>query len=216
LKETTPVSMEKRILESAEKLFLEKGLALTSTTDIAREAGCNQALVHYYFRTKDRLFEEIYLKKILIFISSFMQIDEENISFEEKLKRKMESHYEMLLENPQLPFLFLNEMVTNPSRIKQVKEKLGTFPLPVYGQFERDLSEEIRKGKIRQVTPLNLILSALSFNIGVFLTKPLLTELLGMDEDAFMAFARERKDEGVRILLGGIRCQSEQIENEIK
>ena len=54
--ETEP--MEQAILRAAERLFLDKGFALTSTTEIAREAGCNQALVHYYFRTKENLFSK--------------------------------------------------------------------------------------------------------------------------------------------------------------
>ena len=61
------VSMEKLILEAAEKLFLEKGFDLTSTTQIAKEAGCNQALVHYYFRTKDNLFNMIFESKFNAF-----------------------------------------------------------------------------------------------------------------------------------------------------
>ena len=58
-------TMEIQILETAEKLFLEKGFASTSTTEIAREVGCNQALVHYYFRTKENLFNTIFEQKLL-------------------------------------------------------------------------------------------------------------------------------------------------------
>ena len=63
MKENTPSGTELQILASAEKLFLEKGFKSTSTTDIARDAGCNQALVHYYFRTKENLFKQIFDKK---------------------------------------------------------------------------------------------------------------------------------------------------------
>ena len=54
--------MENKILEAAQELFLEKGYMATSTVDIAKKVGCNQALVHYYFRTKQNLFKQIYLK----------------------------------------------------------------------------------------------------------------------------------------------------------
>jgi len=62
------IPMEQLIVETAERLFLEKGFAMTSTTEIAKEIGCNQALVHYYFRTKAKLFEAIFEKKIKLFI----------------------------------------------------------------------------------------------------------------------------------------------------
>ena len=73
--ETEP--MEQAILRAAERLFLDKGFALTSTTEIAREAGCNQALVHYYFRTKENLFEKIFEQKIRMLISNIFSIDRE-------------------------------------------------------------------------------------------------------------------------------------------
>jgi TetR/AcrR family transcriptional regulator len=197
--------MEQAILEAAERLFLEKGLSLTSTTEIAKEAGCNQALVHYYFRTKDKLFEGIFQKKILVFINAFMSIDQEDIPFEKKLQRKIESHFDMLLENPQLPFLFLNELITNPLRIGILKEKLGEYPSPVYSQFEKEFKEEIRRGRIRDMQPVHLLLSIFSLNIGVFLVKPLMMELLGMSEDAFYAFALQRKAENVKTVLHSLK-----------
>ena len=64
------ISTEQLILEAAEKLFLEKGFAMTSTTEIARVAGCNQALVHYYFRTKENLFQSIFENKFRMLIST--------------------------------------------------------------------------------------------------------------------------------------------------
>ena len=69
-------SMEQAILEEAEKLFLEKGFALTSTTEIAKRVGCNQALVHYYFRTKDNLFNTIFRTKIQSLLSAYFRIGE--------------------------------------------------------------------------------------------------------------------------------------------
>ena len=77
-------TMEIQILETAEKLFLEKGFASTSTTEIAREVGCNQALVHYYFRTKENLFNTIYFAfcdKITIYIKINISIKIFNNSF---------------------------------------------------------------------------------------------------------------------------------------
>ena len=78
--ETEP--MEQAILRAAERLFLDKGFALTSTTEIALEAGCNQALVHYYFRTKENLFEKIFEQKIRMLISNIFSIDREGGTFE--------------------------------------------------------------------------------------------------------------------------------------
>ena len=83
--------MEKTILDTATKLFLEKGFASTSTTEIAKEVGCNQALVHYYFRTKERLFEAVFANKFQNFATNILEINRGNFSFEEKLRMKIES-----------------------------------------------------------------------------------------------------------------------------
>ena len=116
---------EQLIIETAERLFLEKGFAMTTTTEIAKEVGCNQALVHYYYRTKDKLFDAIFEKKIKMFISTLLQIGDDNIPFEEKLKRKIEAHFDMIKANPKIPFLFFNELTTNPKRIDNLKDKIS-------------------------------------------------------------------------------------------
>ena len=197
--------MEIKILETAERLFLEKGLSLTSTTEIAKAVGCNQALVHYYFRTKDKLFEAVFQKKIFVFITSFMKIDGENLSFEEKVRHKIEAHFDMLMENQQLPFLFLNELITNPSRIKMIKENFGPLPSLVYSQFETELDAEIQKGTVRPIAVIDIILSVFSLNIGVFLVKPVMKEVLAMEEKAFTAFARKRREENVQMILMSLK-----------
>ncbi len=124
-------NMEEAILNAAKKLFLEKGFRGTSTTEIAKEVGCNQALVHYYFRTKDRLFEAIFNKKIKFFIEALLKVDSEDLPYEEKLAKKIESHFEAIREDPRLPLFFFNELSTNPTRIHEMRERLGELPLTI-------------------------------------------------------------------------------------
>ena len=100
MKPDKDITNEQRILDTAEKLFLDRGFALTSTTEIARIVGCNQALVHYYFRTKERLFDAVFEKNASQLVSAFIQGLEENISFEEKIRRKTETIYETKNRGP--------------------------------------------------------------------------------------------------------------------
>ena len=101
-------NMEQAILETAERLFLEKGFASTSTTQIAKAVGCNQALVHYYFRTKENLFQQIFIVKIELFLKTFM-IEENEGDFFTKMERRIGLYFDMLSYNRKLPFLILNE-----------------------------------------------------------------------------------------------------------
>jgi TetR/AcrR family transcriptional regulator len=197
--------MEKQVLTTAEALFLEKGYALTTTTEIAKRVGCNQALIHYYFRTKEKLFEAVFFKKIIVFISSFVQVDEKNISFEDKLKYKIEAHFDLLKKNQQLPFLIINEMITNPERIKFFKEKMSNNNTSVYKQFVEDLEVEIEAGRIRQISVIDIIFMILTLNISVFLMKPMLMEILGLDEKGFGEFAENRKKENVMTIMKSLK-----------
>jgi AcrR family transcriptional regulator len=193
------------ILDSAERLFLEKGFALTSTTEIARNAGCNQALVHYYYRTKERLFEAIFEMKVRLFIRSFMEIGKRDIPFTEKLREKIEAHFDILAKNQRLPFLIMNELLTNNSRIQSVREKIENLGRTVLDQFESELSVEIEAGRIRPIAPLDLVLTILSMNVALFLARPILNELLGLDDASFKELVARRKKENVTFILNGLK-----------
>jgi AcrR family transcriptional regulator len=205
LKPNNDNTTEQLILEAAAKLFQEKGFALTSTTEIARLAGCNQALVHYYFRTKDRLFDAVFEKNAGFLVSSFLQPDTGNIPFEEMLRKKIETQYDFLKANPKLPFLFFNELTTNPGRLGQLKEKIGSLPGQIIEQLETRLSVEIEKGSIRPITALDLMLTILSLNLVLFLTGPVLTVLTGMTDDEYLRIIEHRKRENVTVILKSLR-----------
>ncbi|MDP4228763.1 MAG: TetR/AcrR family transcriptional regulator [Bacteroidota bacterium] len=197
--------MEKKILEAAEQLFLEKGFAMTSTTEIAKIAGCNQALVHYYFRTKDHLFDAIFENKVRMFISTFMEISNEDIPFEEKLKRKIEAHFDMIRANPKFPFLIINELTTNPQRVEKIKAKISQLPKAIFGQLDKELDEEIRKGNIRPIKTIDLLFSIVSLNMVLFLAKPFIKTITNISDEDYEAMVEHRKKENVLMILRSLR-----------
>jgi AcrR family transcriptional regulator len=205
LKQHVDTTTEQVILEAAENLFLERGFALTSTTEIARIVGCNQALVHYYYRTKDQLFDAVFEKNAGKFVSSFLQPVEENISFEEKVRKKIETQYDILKANPRLPFLFFNELNTNPGRLKLLKEKTGDLPGLLFSAMESEIRTEIEKGTIRPMTAMDLMLTIFSLNIALFLASPVLKAITGMTEAEFQNLIEGRKRENVTIILKSLR-----------
>jgi AcrR family transcriptional regulator len=197
----TEKTIEQVILESAEDLFLEKGFAMTSTTEIARKAGCNQALVHYYFRTKNRLFEIVFEKYVSLLISVLYQKPEDLISFEENIRKKTEMLYDLMKANPKMPFLFFNELITNPARLGFLKEKIGDFPASFIRQMECDLKVEIEKGTIRPIGAPDLLLTILSLNLGLFLASPVYEVLTGTTTLEFQNILANRKRENATIIL---------------
>ena len=108
--------LEAKILQTAEELFLEKGFDATSTTDIARKVGCNQALVHYYYRTKENLFFQIFSKKFNLLMSYINSGAQGADSLEQVIQRFIDFYFHILSSNRNLPFFMINELIMNPER----------------------------------------------------------------------------------------------------
>lgn len=194
-------NLELEILNAAERLFLRKGFSLTSTTEIAKEAGCNQALVHYYYRTKEKLFTRIYEKNALLFLKDLLDGNRQSLTFEEKIREIIEGHFNMLIKNPQLPLFLFNELIMNEKRLEILRENLDENHPEVYRKFENELNREIEKGNIRQTTLLDLILTTFSLNVMLFIISPILKKTFINDETRYREFVDHRREENVRIIL---------------
>ncbi len=192
---------EKEILDAAERLFLKKGFALTSTTEIAKEVGCNQALVHYYYRTKEKLFTGIFEKKALLFLSDFINGSRKDLPFEEKIKGLIEAHFNMLLENQQLPFFLFTELILNEKRLDVLKKNLSDNYSEVYRKLDDELKSEIAKGNIRQMTFMDILFTIVSLNGMVFMINPIIKKTLMIDENEYREFIKKRRNENIRIVM---------------
>ena len=175
--------MEQQILQCAEELFLEKGFSLVSTTDIAKKAGCNQALVHYYFRTKENLFQQIFQAKFTKFLYIFTTFDDSDEPFTTRLRKKIEAHFDLLIENRQIPFLIVNELILNEERRSALVKNIYNKNLEIYRRFDHELQEEIQKGNIRPISTLDLLINIVSMNIIIFFMLPLLESQFNFDDE---------------------------------
>ena len=199
-------SMEEAILEMVEKLFLEKGYALTSTTEIAKAVGCNQALVHYYFRTKENLFNHIFENKFKQFFKKIFEINHlEELSFLDKLKHIIESHFDLLQENPKMPFLIFNELARQPEQLEILKEKLHIYPEQLFAQLNGELQMEIKAGRVREISFMDLLITVLSLNISLFMLLPVAGNLLELNEEQKQGMLNHRRAENVSFILNSLR-----------
>lgn len=203
------LNMEQTILETATELFLRKGFKATSTTEIAKEAGCNQALVHYYYRTKDRLFEAIFQQKVKYFIGALLDIGKAELPFLEKLEKKVISHFEAIESNPRLPLFFLNELSANPDRIETIKQAVGNLPQQAVDQLEAELNSEIEKGVIRPISVGDLLMTIVSLNIMAFMGAPMFKVMTGISDKEYQKFLKQRKMENVRLVLKSLEPEVE-------
>lgn len=200
-------NMEEAILESATELFLVKGFAATSTTEIAKKVGCNQALVHYYFRTKDKLFEAIFQNKMKFFLGSLLEINAGDLPFKEKLRRRIEAHFDALALEPKLPLFFFSEISLNPNRIESLRTVVGDLPKQALAHINAELEVEIQAGRVRPTTVENLLMTIVSLNITAFLVEPMFRLMTSMDSEQFQVFQAARKKENVEIVLRSLELK---------
>ena len=111
---------EEKIFEAATDVFVDKGMDGARMQDIASHAGINKALLHYYYRTKDQLFNAVFEMIATKVLKKFAPVFDEKLSLEEKIRFFFKEHIAFLQENPKLPAFVLNEINRNPARIKKL------------------------------------------------------------------------------------------------
>jgi AcrR family transcriptional regulator len=199
-------STEQAILEAAERLFLEKGYALTSTTEIAKAVGCNQALVHYYFRTKENLFNTIFENKFRSFFQQIFNVNySDELSFLEKVRKMVETHFDLLYENPRIPALIMNELSRQPDHLMNLKEKLHAIPEQLFEKLSNELQVEIDAGRIRDINPVDLIITVVSINVALFTIFPIASKVINFNEEQIKMMLYHRREENVKVVLGYLR-----------
>lgn len=157
-------NIEKRILWVAERLFLEKGFSGTSTTEIAKAVGCNQALIHYYFRTKEKLFWDVFSPKMEQLVEYLDAPLEEEGDFFQRIRNIIEFYFGMLSLDERLAPFIVGELLMNPSRWNFFRERFlqSESRSEAYGKFDQMVREEIAKGTIRPVETIDLVLDVMS------------------------------------------------------
>jgi len=184
---------EQKIKEAARKLFTQKGFAATKTRDIANEAGINLALLNYYFRSKEKLFDIIMSENLEQFIRgvAVLMLDEK-ASVSEKLEKLISIYIDMLTQEPDLPIFIINTLRNNPSEmVIKMNAEIGA----ARDFFEKQIKREIKSGKIPQpvMDPFHLIANMIGLTIFPFVARPLLMRRANINDKQFNAYMQERK-----------------------
>jgi TetR/AcrR family transcriptional regulator len=192
---------EQRILDAARQQFMRFGLEGTTMQQIADAAHINKSLVHYYFRSKENLFERIFIQAFQTFVPRVMEIMLSDCSMREKIKNIVDNYIDMLMSNNFLPGFILHEINQNPDRLYRLLQHSQVNPPLVMQQLEK----EIANGNIRPVDPRHLFINILAMCIFPFPARPLIQRIFfeGSDE-AFDAFLKERKKEITQFVIHAI------------
>lgn len=185
--------MEGRIIEAAKRVFVLKGYEATKMGDIATEVGISRTAMHYYFRTKEMLFDAIFGQLIRVLLPNIALIMEEQTTFLEKLPKIVDQYVSMMQQNPQFPIFVVNEFNRDPQHLYRtlMKDPLRIQPLM---QLQRQLLDEMDRGLIRRMPLIYSVSTLLSLVVFPMLARNPLTDLfLDGDKEQFDAFFEERK-----------------------
>lgn len=197
------LTTEQQILDAAKKVFLSKGMAGARMQDIADEAGINKALLHYYFRNKEKLFEVIFSEAAGKLFPRINEVFNSDLPLFEKFERFCEEYISVVMENPYLPMFVLYEISQDPERFMEKVWASGAKPEPA--RLMAQIQEEVAKGTIKWVHPVHLMMNLISMTLFPFVAKPMLQANFGFDEAQFMALMEQRKKEVPRFLIDAIK-----------
>ncbi len=195
---------EERIKEAAKKVFVQKGYTGARMQDIANEAKINKALLHYYFRSKDQLFELIFMENVQKMMPKINSIIDSDDKLFDKIEKFVAEYLAMLSENPFLPLFVVNELSSHPERFFQKIAPLANDGLKV-NKFIQQIQDEAAKGKIIPISPVTLLMNTISLCVFPYLGKPMIQFVFGFDELQYRMILEQRKKEVAMFIINSIK-----------
>jgi len=191
---------ERQILDAAHRVFLRSGTAGARTHEIAAEAGVNSALLHYYFRSKERLATAVFHRAAGELFPVVAGILVSDAPLEEKVRKVIAVELDRLSRTPYLPAYVISELAYHPERIHQLLAALmhsrpGALGQTVLTRIQAQIRAEVRAGRMRPIRAEQFLVNLLSLCIFPFAAQPMLAALLGLDGERFSRFIHDRKRE---------------------
>ncbi len=198
------ISAEEKILDAARRVFENKGMAGARMQEIADEAKINKSLLHYYYRSKQKLFEAVFntaFNKLAPQINTILNSDQ-NIC--EKINNFSNDYNSFMIRHPYLPNFILQELNRNP---EFVKELISSKTFPGMKKFQTQIKQAVADKKIRQIEAEQLFIHILSLNIFPFVGAPLIKGFINADDKKYKAILASRKTEIADFIIQSIKIK---------
>lgn len=187
-----------RILSAAREVFHRAGFDGARTKDIADAAGINKALLHYYFRSKDDLFEAVFQDAFRTHFQPIIQVMGTDLPLEEKVTTFVAAYIDTILQHPYIPGFVIHELNRNPQRMANLAVTMNRGAITT---FLDQIRQGITSGRYRQMDPRQALASLMSLTLFPFIAAPVIRGMFTLDDPAFHAFILERKQEIPRMFF---------------
>lgn len=198
--------MEIKILESAKELFLQNGYEAVSTTQVAKKAGCNQALVHYYYRTKQKLFKIIFQEEIERMFMRLKEIPQDDISIEDFISKVIDTQLEFMKENKNAPLFLIGELRNNPEILELLPENMSQYSKEILNRMRAFIKLKQSKGELQAIDVEDLLLDILSLNVFPIMTQSFFLKVWGMQPQEQDIFLERRKEHIKKVIIASIKA----------
>ena len=199
---TKDMNTEVNILNAAKRVFHKKGMDGARMQEIANEAGINKALLHYYYRSKQLLFEAVFKSAFLMLAPQLNKVLNSEDSLNDKIRNFTKNYISFIIKHPYLPNFIINELNRNPEFVQKLTSEKH---FPTIKKFRQQVVENVENGTIKPIKAEQLFINILALNIFPFIASPLLKGFLDINNDNYQQLMEERTTEVSNFIINAIK-----------
>lgn len=197
---------EEKIFDAAKEVFTEKGFDGSRMEEISERAGINKALLHYYYRTKEKLFNTIFEKVMGDFLKQVIQVMTGDAPLFEKIEYFVNTYITFIMRNPLIPSFIINELNRNPKRVVSIFESTPLAKSQAIPKLAKAIQAEVEKGTIEPIEPEQLIVNLIALSVFPIIARPIIQPIIfNDDKKKYNDFLEHRKKEVARFIINAIR-----------
>ncbi len=201
---TKNTTTESEILKAAKRIFQRKGMIGARMQEIADEAGINKAMLHYYYRSKQILFEAVFKRAFSLLAPQLNEVMNSDDSICEKIKNFTNNYISFVIKHPYLPNFIIQELNRNPEFVKNL---MSEKHFPTIEKFRNQVNTKVAEGVIRPIKAEQLFINIMALNIFPFIAAPLLKGFVNVDDSQYKHLMEERKTEVADFIIQSIKLK---------
>ena len=193
---------EEEILNAAKEVFQQKGMAGARMQEIADKAKINKALLHYYYRSKQLLFEAVFKNAFRLLAPQIGKVLNDDTELFDKIRNFTDSYVSFVIKHPYLPNFVIQELNSNPEFVLKLRAEAS---FPSTETFKQQVLEAVESGLIKVIDADQLLINIISLNIFPFIGTPLLMALINVDKTKYDQLLQNRKIEAADFIINSIK-----------
>lgn len=202
MKKKKEETTEQQILDAAKNVFQSKGMDGARMQEIADKAGINKAMLHYYYRSKQLLFEAVFKQVFSLLAPQLNAILNDDSSIEDKIRNFTSNYTSFMMKHPYLPNFIIQELNRNPDFLLKMKDNPA---FPNIEKFKKQVAQEVEKGILKPISAEQLFINIMALNVFPFVAKPLLVAFTNTDDETYKQLIEDRKTEVADFIINSIK-----------